>query len=108
MVYGGILRRFTTRKSGGSNAQSVRDGSLPQKPWPVTCALIQGKNRTSKLNQLGQLYELLPKLFIFRCNFCDEMFVSATWMGIHRRKMHPQQWNEELERRKREKKVIER
>ena len=48
------------------------------------------------------------KYFTFRCNFCDEMFVSATWMGIHRRKMHPQQWNEELEKRRKEKKSHER
>ena len=63
MVYEGILTRFTTRTSGGSNVQSVRDGSLPQKPWPVICALTQGRNRTSKLNQHVQLYELWPKLF---------------------------------------------
>ena len=39
--------------------------------------------------------------------FCDESFVSTTWMGIHRRKMHPQQWQEEVKRRE-EKKVHKR
>ena len=43
----------------------------------------------------------------FRCNFCHESFVSATWMGIHRRKMHPEQWQEEVKRRK-EKAVLKR
>ena len=44
----------------------------------------------------------------YKCNFCDETFVSGTWMGIHRRKMHPQQWKEELEKRKKVKKAHER
>lgn len=43
----------------------------------------------------------------YKCNFCDESFVSATWMGIHRRKMHPVQWQEEVKRRQ-EKSVLKR
>ena len=33
--------------------------------------------------------------------------MSATWMGIHRRKMHPKQWEEEVKRRE-EQKVLKR
>ena len=33
--------------------------------------------------------------------------MSATWMGIHRRKMHPEQWEQEVKRRE-EKKVLKR
>ena len=33
--------------------------------------------------------------------------MSATWMGIHRRKMHPKQWEEEVTRRE-EQKVLKR
>ena len=43
----------------------------------------------------------------YKCNFCGEGFVSATWMGIHRRKMHPEQWEQEVKRRE-EKKVLKR
>ena len=80
----------------------------PRNPGQSHAHSYRGKTIQVSLIGLVSCKNYYRNICIFRCNFCDEMFVSATWMGIHRRKMHPQQWNDELEKRKREKKVIER